>query len=128
MSTDPLNLDEYEPWLALCGSCVAGLPMSCTCLPGDHRAVIRRLIEEIERLRADQRTGHCTATPEQKPVELTWEDVWAAIGREVWKLAPQEYQNSRHRDIAFPVCWQNIMEAVHSGIVEVADLADEVQP
>lgn len=59
--------------------------------------------------------------------ELTWEDVWAAIGREVWKLAPQDFQDAGHRDLVFGTCWQNIMEAVHNGIVAVAALPDEVE-
>lgn len=61
----------------------------------------------------------------ETPPELTWEEVWAAIGREVWKLAPQDHQDSGHRDLTFLTCWQSIMEAVHNGIVAVAALPDE---
>lgn len=51
--------------------------------------------------------------------EPTWEDVWAAIGVEVWKLTPQDYQDSGHRDLTFLTCWQNVMEAVARGIEAV---------
>ncbi|MEU7170216.1 hypothetical protein ABZ949_01840 [Micromonospora tulbaghiae] len=57
--------------------------------------------------------------------ELTWEDVWAAIGVEVWKLAPQEEQNSGNRDIKFLTNWQDIMHAVQEGILAAAGLPDE---
>ncbi len=56
--------------------------------------------------------------------ELTWEDVWAAIGREVWKLAPQDHQDSGHKDITFLTNWQDIMHAVDQGIRAVAALPD----
>ncbi|QKW15474.1 hypothetical protein [Verrucosispora sp. NA02020] len=57
--------------------------------------------------------------------ELTWEDVCAAIGREVWKLAPQDHQDSGHRDIKFLTNWQDIMQAVQNGIEAAAALPDE---
>lgn len=37
-------------WLSLCGSCDAGLPMSCTCPDGDPRAVILKLVDHLETL------------------------------------------------------------------------------
>lgn len=49
----------------------------------------------------------------------TWEEVWGAIGVEIWKLAPQDYQDSGHRDLTFLTCWQNIMDAVRDGIEAV---------
>ena len=52
--------------------------------------------------------------------EPTWDDVWAAIGREVWTLAPQDFQDAGHRDLVFGTCWQNIMEAVQRGLENVA--------
>lgn len=59
------------------------------------------------------------------PPEPTWDDVYAAIGREVWRLAPQDFQDAHHRDLTFLTCWQNIMEAVQNGIYAVAVLPDE---
>ncbi|MEU8334714.1 hypothetical protein [Micromonospora tulbaghiae] len=56
---------------------------------------------------------------------LTWEDVWAAIGVEVWKLAPQDFQAAGHRDIKFLTNWQDIMHAVQEGILAAAGLPDE---
>lgn len=52
--------------------------------------------------------------------EPTWDDVYAAIGREVWRLAPQDFQDAGHRDLVFGTCWQNIMEAVYRGLEKVA--------
>lgn len=66
--------------------------------------------------------------PEATSTEPTWEDVWAAIGREVWKLAPQDHQDSGHRDLTFLTCWQNIMWAVQNGIEAVAVLPAEDEP
>lgn len=51
----------------------------------------------------------------------TWGEIWAAVGAEVWKLAPQDYQDSGHRDLTFLVCWQNVMEAVENGLATVAE-------
>ena len=34
---------EVEPWLRECGSCDAGLPMGCTCPPGDYRVVLLKV-------------------------------------------------------------------------------------
>lgn len=45
-------LDRAEPFLNQCGSCDAGLPMSCTCPSGDYRPVMLDLVREVERLRA----------------------------------------------------------------------------
>ncbi|MEU7170209.1 hypothetical protein ABZ949_01805 [Micromonospora tulbaghiae] len=54
---DPLaRLDvlvEAQPFIQQCGSCDAGLPMSCTCPIGDYRPVMARLVAEVERLRAE---------------------------------------------------------------------------
>ncbi|MER7331796.1 MULTISPECIES: hypothetical protein [unclassified Micromonospora] len=69
-----------------------------------------------------------TRTSQPAEQEITWDDVWAAIGREVWKIAPQDHQDSGHRDICFTTCWQNIMYAVEQGILAVAALPDEDQP
>ncbi|MFJ8690214.1 hypothetical protein [Micromonospora wenchangensis] len=49
--TVPLDLVEVAPWLEACGSCDAGLPQSCTCPPGDPRAVIALLVDEVVGLR-----------------------------------------------------------------------------
>ena len=48
-------LADAEKWLHLCGSCDAGLTMSCTCPPGDPRAIIQRLHEAL--------TGRLVAQP-----------------------------------------------------------------
>jgi hypothetical protein len=43
---------EVELWLQECGSCDAGLPMGCTCPPGDYRVVLLkvwRAYEGVER-------------------------------------------------------------------------------
>jgi hypothetical protein len=40
--------DEFSAWLDQCGSCDAGLPMDCTCPPGDPRAVILALVERLD--------------------------------------------------------------------------------
>jgi hypothetical protein len=45
-------LAAAEPFMRVCGSCDAGLPMNCTCPPGDPRPIVSRLVAEIERLRA----------------------------------------------------------------------------
>jgi len=45
-------IERAKPFLALCGACDVGLPMSCTCPPGDVRMILLEFIEEIERLRA----------------------------------------------------------------------------
>lgn len=50
--SEELDLNEVRPWLRLCGSCDAGLPMGCTCPSADPRPMILRLVQEIERLRA----------------------------------------------------------------------------
>ena len=34
---------EIEPWLQQCGSCDAGLPMSCTCPAGDYRNILLKV-------------------------------------------------------------------------------------
>lgn len=55
--TEPLGdvVERAKPWLALCGSCDAGLPMSCTCPDGDPRQVISDLVAEVVRLRIENR-------------------------------------------------------------------------
>jgi hypothetical protein len=40
--------DEFGDWLNQCGSCDVGLPMDCTCPPGDPRAVILALVERLD--------------------------------------------------------------------------------
>jgi len=58
--------------------------------------------------------------------EPTWDDVYAAIGSEIWKLAPQTHRDAGHRDLTFTANWQNIMAAVENGITacypDAADL------
>jgi hypothetical protein len=49
-------VDRAAPFMQLCGSCDAGLPMSCTCPTPDHRPVIADLVDEVKRLRED--CGH----------------------------------------------------------------------
>jgi len=44
--------DTITAWLAQCGPCDAGLPMSCTCPTGDPRSVIAALVIERDALRA----------------------------------------------------------------------------
>ncbi len=51
--TDPIK--RAEPFLARCGSCDAGLPMSCTCPTGDYRPVMADLVDEVLKLRAGVR-------------------------------------------------------------------------
>lgn len=46
-----LNITEARKWLEMCGSCDAGLPMSCTCPPGDIRTVLQEALAEVEQLR-----------------------------------------------------------------------------
>jgi hypothetical protein len=58
-----------------------------------------------------------TESPE--PPDLSWDAVVRAIGARLWKLAPEEHQRSGHNDICFPVCHQNLMDAVVDGIWEV---------
>lgn len=41
-----LDLDAARQWARQCGSCDAGLPMSCTCPTGDPRTVIAALLAE----------------------------------------------------------------------------------
>jgi hypothetical protein len=50
-------LSRAEPFLNPCGSCDAGMPMSCTCPTGDYRPVMLDLVREVERLRAKQTAG-----------------------------------------------------------------------
>lgn len=45
-------LTRAVPFLNQCGSCDAGLPMSCSCPTGDYRPVMLELVREVERLRA----------------------------------------------------------------------------
>jgi hypothetical protein len=49
-------LAASEPFMRMCGSCDAGLPMNCSCPPGDPRPIVSRLAAEVERLRANQPT------------------------------------------------------------------------
>jgi hypothetical protein len=42
----------------------------------------------------------------------TYEDLLAAISDEFWKLAPDYIVEAAHKDITFPVCYQNLMGAV----------------
>ena len=54
MSTGDLDLDAIAAtWLQQCGSCDAGLPMSCSCNAGDPRPVMAALVDEVRRLRLD---------------------------------------------------------------------------
>jgi hypothetical protein len=47
-----LDLDAIEDkWLQQCGSCDAGLPLSCSHPSEDYRPVMLRLVSEIRRLR-----------------------------------------------------------------------------
>lgn len=42
---DQLRVQQIaETWLRSCGACDGGLPMSCSCPPGDPRLVIQELI------------------------------------------------------------------------------------
>lgn len=40
--------DEFAGYLQQCGPCDAGLPMSCTCAPGDTRVVILSLARRLD--------------------------------------------------------------------------------
>lgn len=53
----------------------------------------------------------------------TWDDVFAEIGAEFWKLAPKEFADSGHRDLKFLTNWQDLMAAVDNA-VERAYAAD----
>lgn len=55
------------------------------------------------------------------------EEIWGAVGVEVWKLAPQEYQDSGHRDLKFLTNWQDIMGAVHGGLVNLIEEYEEAR-
>ncbi len=47
-----LDLDAVKAeFLALCGSCDAGLPMACACSPRDFRGTMSDLVAEVEALR-----------------------------------------------------------------------------
>ena len=53
-------------WLSQCGSCDAGLPMSCTCPDGDPRGVILELVhklEKIQELLSDRDRDWCCGCP-----------------------------------------------------------------
>lgn len=39
---------EVEPWLNLCGSCDAALPMNCTCPEGDYRNILLKVWQAYE--------------------------------------------------------------------------------
>lgn len=55
-----VDLNAIRPWVQLCGSCDAGLPVSCTHPRGDYRKPMLALIYEVERLREENarlRTG-----------------------------------------------------------------------
>jgi hypothetical protein len=43
-------IEKAQPYLQLCPSCDAGLPMSCTCPPGDSRTVLQELVTALEEL------------------------------------------------------------------------------
>lgn len=57
--------------------------------------------------------------------ELTWDEVYDAIYTEVWKLAPQDFQEFAHRDWVFHTCVQNIMHAVQVGIDKAIAIEDD---
>lgn len=40
--------DEVKPWLEQCGSCDAGLPMSCTHPDGDYRSILLKVWRAYE--------------------------------------------------------------------------------
>jgi hypothetical protein len=50
-------IERARPFLQQCGSCDAGLPMSCTCPTGDYRPVMADLVAEVERLRQRTQPG-----------------------------------------------------------------------
>jgi hypothetical protein len=50
---DGLDLEAIRPWLAPCGSCDGGLPMSCSHPEGDYRVPMAALFAEVERLRSE---------------------------------------------------------------------------
>jgi len=45
---DRPTMQEFKPWLELCGNCDAGLPMNCTCPTGDYRSVILELCNRLD--------------------------------------------------------------------------------
>lgn len=46
-----LDLDAItKKWLSQCGSCDAGLPMSCTCPDNDPRTVILQMVNHLDRI------------------------------------------------------------------------------
>lgn len=45
-----LNLDEFRPWLKLCGACDIGIG-ECAHPLGDYRVPMSKLFAEVERLR-----------------------------------------------------------------------------
>jgi hypothetical protein len=47
---------EVEPWLRECGACDAGLPMGCTCPPGDYRVILLKLWQAYEAATDSERT------------------------------------------------------------------------
>jgi hypothetical protein len=50
-------LADADAWLTQCPSCDGGLPKACVCPPGDPRAMILKLVYEIQRLRNRERVG-----------------------------------------------------------------------
>jgi hypothetical protein len=44
-----------QKWLQICASCDIGFPSACTCPEGDPRNVILALVQEIERLRNQEK-------------------------------------------------------------------------
>lgn len=46
----------------------------------------------------------------------TMDVILGVIGDRLWTLAPQEHQDSAHRDITFGVTWQDVMQVVEDGL------------
>ncbi|MBM7788880.1 hypothetical protein [Tenggerimyces flavus] len=59
------QLAEIEAtWLQQCASCDAMLPASCTCPPGDPRAVIGWLVDQVKQLGGQRILDAIDALPE----------------------------------------------------------------
>lgn len=46
----------------------------------------------------------------------TWNDFFAEIAEEFWKLAPPSFAEAAHNDLGFSVCHQNLMIAVRDAV------------
>lgn len=106
---EKLDLNKiYAEWLKPCGSCDAGLPMSCTCTEGDARQVIWQLVGHLDDIYNNHALLLCStldqAVDHVEEAERLLDDAWSVIanspgwnpGTPAWVRLAEQWRDAWH--------------------------------